>query len=362
MEYILFLTYQCNLNCQYCFAKNFVHDSQQNNISINDEKVEKICKYIEHDIYANKRENNSIVFFGGEPSLVPEIILKIIKKTSRLNLNYFIYTNGLLLDKLPDVLLNKMHSILVAIDGDKSCHELYKPLGSYEKILSNVKAIKEKTNAQIIARITMEEETNINLSVTNLLSHFDYVHWQIVNKPSFNDAERLISNYRTNIQALFNKWMKNIKEGNILNIIPFNRIVYSLITKENCISFRCGCGSTIQAIDVYGNVYMCDEYIEDPTYAIGNINSLIFNDVYFKSHYELFEDCSECKISSICMGRCRKCLETQSKDQIKTYCELTKVLVNIIIDSLDDIRDIIAIKKIDLLKLRTEIYNTEVIP
>lgn len=171
--------------------------------TISDIKIEQICKYIENDIAINNRKNNSIVFFGGEPSLVPDIILRIIERTSYLNLNYSIYTNGLLLNNLPDILLEKLQTILIAIDGDKKSHETYKPIGSYEKAINNIKCIRNKTNAQIIGRITMEENTNIYMSVKNLLEIFDFVHWQILNKTSFNDPQKLEKNYRIQIKNCF---------------------------------------------------------------------------------------------------------------------------------------------------------------
>lgn len=361
MEYILFLTYRCNLNCKYCFAKNLVHDDK-NNASITQSNIDNVCRYIEKDIKINDRKDNSIVFFGGEPSLVPDIISSIISKTAHLNLNYSIYTNGLLLDKFPENLLKKFQSILVAIDGDKKSHELYKPMGSYDEILKNVNKIRNKTNAQIIARITMEEHTNIYYSVKNLVDKFDFVHWQVVNKESFDDPQKLVNDYQFNIKKLFDFWKDNLKIGKILNIIPFNRIVLSILNEEKVPSFRCGCGSTIQAIDIDGNIYSCDEYIENKNNAIGNIDDDKYNLICYKSHLDLYIKCKSCEVSSICLGRCRKALETQSAEHIDVYCSLTKILINMILESIDEIKQIISEQKIDLNRFHTEIYNTEIIP
>lgn len=362
MEYILFLTYRCNLNCSYCFAKNMVHNIATNQMNITDENLDAICKFIEADIAINKRQNNSIVFFGGEPSLVPELILEIIEKTAHLKLKYSIYTNGLLLDVLPNALLEKLQSILIAIDGDKNVHERYKPKGSYDKIINNVKLIKQRTSAQLIARITMEEDTNIYQSVKNLLDTFDFVHWQIVNKNSFLDSTTLIQTYSTNVNRLFQEWIEKLKLGRIQHIIPFNRIVFSLLTNEKACSFRCGCGSSILAIDIAGNIYTCDEYIENQNNAIGSIFDDNFNLISYKKHTDLFQDCSNCEVSSICLGRCRKELETQPIEHIRIYCTLSKILINTIKNHLNEIRAIITNQHLDLNQLHTEIYNTEIIP
>lgn len=361
MEYILFLTYCCNLSCEYCFAKDLVHNNK-GNATISQEHINRICNYIKSDIILNHRKNNSIVFFGGEPSLVPDVIIDIINKTYDLNLKYSIYTNGLLIDKLPDILLEKMQTILVAIDGYKESHERFKPQGSYEQIINNVQSIRNRTNAQIIGRITLEEESNIFYSVKNILKYFDFVHWQIVNKNDFVNPEKFINDYKNNVNDLFAYWKESLKNGVVLNIIPFNRIVLSLLTNEKSASFRCGCGSSIQAIDIDGNIYSCDEYINQTSQSIGNINSNAHNLIKYKSHIELFADCGKCDISNICLGRCRKSLETQPPKLIKIYCALTHILVDMILQSLDEIRDIITSQKIDWKRLHTEIYNTEIIP
>ena len=362
MEYILFLTYRCNLNCEYCFVKNLVQDKEKRRLSITSEKIQQICAYIQNDIRINNRKNNSIVFFGGEPSLVPNIISEIIDKTSHLNLSYSIYTNGLALNQMPNSLLKKLHSILVAIDGHKNVHETYKPIGSYEKIINNVSAVKRVTNAQIVARITMEENTNIYHSVKNLLNLFDYVHWQVVNKDEFQNPKKLIENYALDLQKLFQMWKESLNKGVVLNIIPFNRIVLSLLTPEALVSFRCGCGSSIQAIDIDGDIYSCDECVGNKSLSIGSVSDNKYNLLQYKSHQNIFPDCVKCDVSSICLGRCRKCLETQPPEHIRTYCELTKILIKMITMSIDEIRESIKTNQIDLKRLHTEVYETEVIP
>ncbi len=362
MEYILFLTYRCNLDCEYCFAKNLVQNRERNTASITRKTIRRMCEYIERDIKINHRENNSIVFFGGEPSLVPNIIDDIIEQTAHLRLNYSIYSNGLLLDEFPDYILKKLQTILVAIDGDKESHEKFKPLGSYDKILNNVRIIRGKTKAQIIGRVTLEEKSNLYYSIKNLLGSFDFVHWQIVNKEKFDNPEKFIMEYKQNINRLFHDWIEALSSGVVLKIIPFNRIVLSLLLNETLSSFRCGCGSAIQAIDVDGNIYLCDEYIENSNNSLGTIYDNNYNLIQQKNHFNLFADCSQCNISSICLGRCRKMLETRSQDNIRIYCELTRILVNMVVMSIEEIKQIISVQNIDLSMFHTEIYDTEVIP
>lgn len=363
MEYIIFLTYRCNLKCPYCFASNVVFDENSSKYCLSDSNTDQLIKFIKRDVSRRSSKNNSIVFFGGEPLLIPDVIDYIIKATSDLNLKYSIYTNGLLLDVIPQQILLKLNTILVAIDGDKRAHETYKPVGSYEKILEKVRRIRTIFPGELIARITMEEKTNIYESVTNLLDAFDFVHWQIVNKPYFDNPQSLLESYSYNINRLCNFWIDALDKGVIYNIIPFNEIMSHLIADDlnGYQSFWCGCGQDVMAIDVEGHIYQCDEYINKPESSISSIQ-LQDVDLNYKSHTELFNDCKNCSISSICLGRCRKSLETLSIEQIRIYCSLTHILIETLEANVEQVRRIISQNQWSINFFPHSIYNTEIIP
>lgn len=362
MEYIIFLTYRCNLRCSYCFANNVV-DNENTTLCLSIDKTNQIIDFIRQDISNRKTQENSIVFFGGEPTLVPDLIDYIIEETSDLNLRYSIYTNGLLLKNMPEKILLKLNTILVAIDGDKQAHETYKPVGSYEKIIENVRYIRKDFPGELIARITMEENTDIFKSVTNLLNEFDFVHWQIVNKPFFKSPQALLDSYKKNIDKLCDFWIEALSNRIIYNIVPFNEIMAYLLSgiEENQKSFWCGCGKDVMAIDIQGNIYQCDEYINKPESKIATIEDMSVNLNYI-SHTSIFAECKNCNISAICLGRCRKSLETLSPEQLHTYCLLTRALVDKLEAKVDIVKKIIRHNQWGIDRFPHSVYNTEVIP
>lgn len=364
MEYIIFLTYGCNLRCSYCFASNVVFDRKSSHCCISKEQAIKTIEFIRKDITKRASTENSIVFFGGEPTLVPEIIDFFLQNTKDLNLRYSIYTNGLLLNQIAPNILNSFDSILVAIDGDKTAHEKYKPVGSYDKILNNVDIIRKKFNGEIIARITMEEDTNIYKSVVNLIDKFDFIHWQIVNKNSFNNPNEFIQKYRNNISMLCDYWLDGLNKGRVYNIIPINEIMMRLLTGEwtnQQKSFLCGCGQNVMSIDISGNVYLCDEYINEPDKSIGVIGN---NNIDLKcpSHTDLFDDCKNCSVSSICCGRCRKSLESLELDSLRVYCEMTHILINELSSKVNEVKNILIRNNLKNSFFVHSKYNTEIIP
>lgn len=336
MEYYIFLTHNCNMRCSYCCAKRIL---SSDHLALTPQMMDKIIEYISRN---NRDQNNSIVFFGGEPLLEWQVMDDFMKKTSELNLSYSVYTNGLLLDSVPIGILRSLDTIFVSIDGDKDSHEKHRGRGTYQKIITNLKTIKPKLNGFIMGRITVEEETNIYKSVTNILNFVDAIYWQIVNKAKFNNANAFLKQYKENVRRLFEFWLTNFKRGKLFNIIPFQAIISSLVFdyKKHWHSFRCDAGTAFQAIDLDGNIYWCDEYIGHIKGIIGNINGNKPS-VLYESHEEIFEDCRECKISAICLGRCKKCLKEYSTEQIRNYCNLTKFLIETILEYRSEIEKVI---------------------
>ena len=324
------------------------------------DQMDRTIQYIQKNING---QNNSVVFFGGEPLLEYKLINEFIKKTSKLNLSYILYTNGILLNSIPLYILKPIRTIIVSVDGDRESHEKHRGSGTYDKVIHNLESIKPNLDSFFIGRITAEEETNIYNSVTNIIDYVDAIYWQIVNKPKFNNSLAFINNYKINLQRLFNFWLYHFKNGKCYNIIPFQSIISSLLFdyRNDGLSFRCRAGSSLQVMDIEDNIYWCDEYIGDPKGIIGNINSSGPNMPY-ESHRDIFPDCKKCQISNICLGRCKKVLKEYPTDVIRIYCELTRYLVNIITEKIDDVNNIIINRKYSLESFYNVPYCTEEIP
>jgi uncharacterized protein len=93
MELTLILTEDCNLRCRYCYQKNFIR---------NEMPFEVATQALESAIRAGETEI-ALTFFGGEPLLRSEMLLRILAHARRLEREHGIRigaktpTNGLLL-------------------------------------------------------------------------------------------------------------------------------------------------------------------------------------------------------------------------------------------------------------------------
>jgi len=322
--------------------------------------VDRVVRYIE----ANRDgDDDSLVFFGGEPLLVPDIIERFIDETGSLGLRYILFTNGVLLNRVPLELLRKLNIIFVSVDGDRESNEKHRVAGTYDGIMRNIEYLKDSTDAYLIGRVTVEEETNVDLSVRNLLRLVDAVYWQIVNKPAFNDSRSFVRKYKAEVRRLFEYWMENLSAGRNPGIVPFQAVAASVLFgyPEDRRSFRCGSGHSYQAIDVDGNVYFCDEYVGDRRGIVGNIAEGAV-DLRYKAHFEIFDDCLDCEVSDICLGRCRKFLSEYNDEHKRVYCEMTRGLINLFKEERDRIEEIVKKHSWDLSSIYRVPKCTEEIP
>jgi radical SAM protein with 4Fe4S-binding SPASM domain len=340
MEYYVLVTHRCNMACIYCSAGNAVTTNPSAK-TLPSDQVQRIVQYIKDDLNARGKnaEENRIVFFGGEPLLACNTMRDLLHATLDLPVSYCLYTNGLALNKIPLDILSALKFIFVSFDGDKHAHEQYRGAYTYDRIVHNLIEIKKKASIPLIGRLTVEESTNLYKSVTTMLELCDHVYWQIVNKPRFENPSTFIKNYESGVEQLFFFWLNQLRQGHILKLIPFEAIANSLLNGADAdpVSFRCACGTEFQAIDIDGTVYGCDEYVGTPLARLGNIQDGAPLCLNYRPHQDLNPDCGQCKNSSICLGRCRKMLQSFDKDQIQIYCRLTNFLIELIRENLQKI-------------------------
>ena len=155
IEYSFYFTYKCNLRCSFCFVKERLSNRSMN---ITDKEIDVVIKYILED---NPKAKKIITFLGGEPLVDYKIMSKFIKKTRKFGWKYAMYTNGLLLNKVPIKLLKQFNTILVSVDGDKKAQEKHRGSGTYWRVLNNLKLIRPQIHARVIGRITVTEDSNL---------------------------------------------------------------------------------------------------------------------------------------------------------------------------------------------------------
>ena len=126
MEYFVYMTNDCNLNCKYC---SVLLDCEKNNLPIKPTyNYEELITFIKNTQIQVNDDEISIYFFGGEPSLEYDDIERFIsiakEELSEYCLKFVLHTNGLRLDVLPESILNELTLIMFSINYEKLFNKL----------------------------------------------------------------------------------------------------------------------------------------------------------------------------------------------------------------------------------------------
>jgi uncharacterized protein len=374
MFFHVILTNACNLQCRYCFGEALedigtdfsdfeVDYSLPKEINYEIDLLDKFCK---------RDPDCVLTFYGGEPLLCVDEIKRIMDNVKAKH--FIIQTNGLLLDRMEPENVNRFHTILASIDGDEALTDFYRGKGTFRKVVNNLKLIRQNGfKGELIARMTVMEQTDIYKQVTWLLNNsefsFSSVHWQLNAGFWGNDFARRNfkgwskESYDPGIQKLVKFWVDHMeKKGVVLRLYPFLGIAQSLLSGEEKSLLRCGGGWINYAIQTDGYIVPCPSMWGMKDYYLGHISTA--NPLKLRKVL-VDEPCVKCEIFHICGGRCLYANITQ-RWSIKDYslvCDTVRNLVDSVAKELPRIRKHIENGRISLEDFEFMRYNgCEIIP
>lgn len=348
MEYYVFITNDCNLNCNYC---SVLLDMKKSGIPKEPVySVENLNKFI--DSTQKKYSDNvaDIVFFGGEPTLNYDFIEKIIMsqkliETNTYNFRYMLHTNGLLLKDIPKNILDNIDSILLSINYEK-IPRLQLNDSYFKAVIDSVQQIKKQKNIPIISRLTITEKTSLYSEIALVNSFFDGVYWQIENKYAFENYNDFYNSYKYDLNLVFNLWIHYLKKGILLRFIPIMAALEFFIDDKKPDAFCCGYNDSMLYIQTDGNCYICAEDMTTKKNLIGEISSEIeFDNFGLKDTI-----CQNCEYLNICKGRCGRMHREFNREHINEYCKLNKLLFDMVKENINEI-----LKYYKLYNLKTEL-------
>jgi len=373
MFFHLLLTTNCDLQCRYCYGKSCedidtdfgdfeVDYSVPDKITYNIERLKKFCE---------KDPDVVLIFYGGEPMLCIDKIKQIMDNVKAKQFN--IQTNGLHLNRLEPEYMNRLSTIFVSIDGTEKLTDYYRGKGVYRKVIENIKAIRKNGfEGEIIARMTLMEETDIYENVRWLLNNPDHsfssIHWQLDAGFWKNDfakrpfAEWVEENYNPQIKKLVEFWVRLMEmKGKVLRLYPFLGVMQSLLTGEESL-LRCGAGWINYSIQTDGHIIPCPSMSGMKDYYLGHIQDS--HPLQLKRVY-VGQPCTSCEILRECGGRCLYANITKrwSNEAYDLVCKTVKNLVESLKASLPRVKTLIDDEKIRLSDFDHVKYNScEIIP
>ena len=311
MFFHVLLTTECDLKCKYCFGGSCLDIDSDFDFA-----VEQLPTQIDYNLedlaaFCKKDPECIISLYGGEPMLCLAEIQEIIDKVKAKH--FLLQTNGLHLNELSSNYTNRIHTILVSIDGRRELTDYYRGCGVYQRIVENLAAIRRNGfQGEIIARMTIMEETDVESEVKWLLSNGDFdftsVHWQLNAGFWGNDFARrpfeswVRGSYNPGIRRLVKFWIDTMgKYGKVLRLYPFLGLMWSLLHGEKDSSLRCGSGWINYAILTNGSIVPCPIMGGMKDYCLGSISD---SDPLTLRKIFVSQPCVECEMFGVCGGRC----------------------------------------------------------
>ncbi len=338
MEYYVYITNDCNMNCTYC---SVLFDTQKYGIPLSPQYsyntlVNFICE-------TQKKFNDpvaDIYFFGGEPTVdygEIEKLIRVLNTPHEYKINFIMHTNGLLIPEAPKFIINNIDLTLLSFN-----YELIFEDGQltpyFGKMIKAIEHLKKQKDSLIIGRITVSLKTSLFTEACMISNFVDYVYWQIDNCERVEKFEKYKNQYEYNISLLFNYWMTCLEKGVFLRFVPFMSAV------RNCLQnvpvpekFYCGYGHSMIYIQTDGKCYACCDNVATKSHYIGDIyNGIQFPDINLKNTI-----CNGCDYIKLCGGRCGRMHKDFSDKRITQYCELNKYMFDMIKNAIPKIEVII---------------------
>jgi len=313
-----------------------------------------------------------LTFYGGEPLLCKNEIRQIMDLAKPQH--FMIQTNGLLFDKLEPEYVNRFHTILVSLDGNEEITDYYRGLGTFRKVVDNLRLIVQNGFAgELIARMTVMEQTDIYEQVKWLVENeeqaFSSVHWQLNAGFWTNDYTRRNfkrwsqDNYIPGLKSLARFWVNYMETKNIvLRLYPFLGIANSLLSNEKMALLRCGSGWINYSIQTDGYIVPCPAMWGMKSFYSSHVSSA--HPLKLKKTF-VGAPCTKCKILNLCGGRCLYANITKrwSENAYSEVCATVRALVSAVKTEIPRIKGLIKTGKVRLRDFKFTKYNgCEIIP
>ena len=331
-------TLQCNFRCPYCYEE---HVDEY----IEGEKEELLIDFIKKNV--RNKKYLSIMWYGGEPLLKKDLILRVSKVAidlcTEMNIPYHstMVSNGYLLNrKVAERLVSEasLKSVQITLDGGPKTHNLTRILrngqGTFDVILKNIKEIHDLLRVNIRVNVTNENVVDVCKIFPILINE---------------GLNRKVGIYFAPVSA-YNEVCQSVSESCLITR-EFSKWETELINYADEIGFEIGNlypknrgGSICQAVvknayvvDAYGDLFKCWHEVGNKKLRVGSLKEGITNGDRLLTwmNWKMPTKCDSCNIMPLCKGRCPELslemedfechqLRFNIKDRLFRYYQKTK--------------------------------------
>lgn len=304
-------TLSCNANCKHCGSSA---EKKKYEGELTTEEIKNAFKQIARDMDAKRI---FIAVTGGEP-LVRKDLFDVMKYASNeLGFNWGMTTNGILLNeeniqKLKDA---NMKTISISIDGLEKTHDEFRGVqGSYQKIISNIKKLKEANFVKHLQVTTVFHKKNIDQieDLYNVMLQLGLDSWRLVSMDPIgraNENDNLLLNGKE-IKLILD-FIKRKKKEDKLQLMygcpGFLGLKYEKEVRDAY--FYCRTGINVASILHNGDLFVCPNVQRRKELIQGNIRNDNFKYIWDNKYKEFrkkdrtkSKECEECEYWNYCLG------------------------------------------------------------
>lgn len=306
---LLEVSNDCNLRCIYCYGQGGSYGSSRQLM-----KEEVLIKSLEYCFQRfESNQNISIIFFGGEPLINYQLIIKAVDMINEFaehngnTVSYGITTNGTILnDDIVKLFKRNKFKVTVSIDGGEIIQNKNRPFphgdGSFGLIKRNVNVMLQN-NISLIARITLTKPyiKDLKKSVEDIWEMgINNVTFETVSstESELNLTEDDLVEFQHQLQSLTDITYNNIKnkgQRRLRKIIDYARDIHTVKLGQTC-SYN---SQRAVVISSCGELYRCHRLLERQGFCVGDVINGIKWEKYI-SDGNLERDCKSCWAKNIC--------------------------------------------------------------
>lgn len=322
---VMNLTEDCNLKCSYCYVG--AGEGQRELM-----KPETAFRVVDEFLAMNPEGSVNIMMHGGEPLLNYELVQKLAEYTDpfRDKMQLSIQTNATLLtEERVRFLMEHDVSVGVSLDGPPELHNQTRPLqsgaGSFDQAMRGIRLLQEAgCDVGVICVMTSKCAEHIDRVLDFFLengihklsfSPFLEVARGKTDLDNIASPEQLFEAYQRIIDRMI-AYNADKDEAEMLTDKLLLNWAKKIFLNEHdfmCTRAPCGCGRDLLGIGVNGDIYLCDDFINDPDFRIGSLDDgpirrqLLTTELIETKCQRAMADlprCRDCVWRSLCAGIC----------------------------------------------------------
>ncbi len=309
MNYIVYLTDKCNMNCKYCYEHKKDREISFENIK---NLVDNIIRY-------DESESCVLSFYGGEPLLKFDLIKQTIEYINSQNKNkrflYSMTTNGTLLNDEIIEYIDKNDFLIVqfSIDGIKESHDKNRVFqggnGTFDRASENAKKVIERFhNTKLVANkvITKNNLKTLDQDVRYLFNMgFKEIYVLIDYYADWTDDDLPV--FKEQLAKMSEVYASEMMKEKDVYISLFDEKIKTYIDDSYNCNDDCKMGMRTINVGTDGNFYPCMQFVGDERFVIGNckdgIDVQARLDLIRNSKKEI-DICQECDLKKRCKHTC----------------------------------------------------------